>query len=257
MSESLPKVSCLMVTANRRNLAARAVECFLNQTYQHKELVIIDDGDEDYTPILSKIPKEQLNYIRLEKEPDFVLGKLRNRSLDEASGDFLVQWDDDDWYHPDRIQIQANLLIQGYDSCCLSAALMHLDTDEFIEHPYIGYLPNGIPGSIMHKKDDSIRYPETKRAEDTVYLQEWMKKKYVKLSSEYNHLFLRAYHGNNTWEKEHFKRRIRNSFSSLFFYFWHHVVRGQLFEHPRFRLNEIQRKAFEDYVALSKKLNLF
>ncbi|MCG8372073.1 MAG: glycosyltransferase family 2 protein [Balneolales bacterium] len=246
-----------MVTANRRNLARRAVHCFLSQTYENKELVIIDDGEEDYAPILSEIPSHQINYIKLEKEPDFVLGKLRNKSLDMASGDYLVQWDDDDWYSDDRIEIQAGLLDHGYDACCLSSALMHLDTEEFMNHPYVGILPDGIPGTIMHRKDDTIRYPETKRAEDTVYLKEWMKRRYLKIDHSYNYLFLRAFHGNNTWEQEHFQRRIRNSPVSLIQFIWHSKIRKNLFNHPRFRLSEKAERAFQRYLSISRELDLF
>lgn len=252
-----PKVSCLMVTANRRKLARRAVECFKNQSYENKELVIVDDGQEDYGPILEDLPADQVNYIKLKKEPDFVLGKLRNRSLEEASGEYLIQWDDDDWYHEDRIKIQADVLSKGYDACCLSSALMHLDSEEFMAHPYVGVLPDGIPGSIMHRKSDEIRYPETRRAEDTVYLKEWMKKRYCKLDDHYNYLFLRAYHGNNTWEKEHFRRRIRNSPKALVQYIWHAVIKRDVFAHPRFQLSTQAEEAFRSYQELSKRLGLF
>lgn len=250
------KVSCLMVTANRKHLAKRAVRCFLNQSYQNKELVIVDDGDEDYSPILENVPSEQVKYVKLEKEPDFVLGKLRNRSLEEASGDYLIQWDDDDWYHPDRILIQASVLDEGYDACCLSSALMHLDTDEFMDHPYVGVLPDGIPGSIMHRAGEDIRYPETRRAEDTVYLHEWMQKRYYKLDDSYNYLFLRAYHGDNTWEQTHFKRRIRNSPKALMQYFWHAILKNDLFGHPRFQLSPQAKAAFKQYKEISAELNL-
>lgn len=252
----VPKVSCLMVTANRRDLAKRAVQCFINQTYENKELIIIDDGEEDYGPILTEIPDDQVNYVKLEKEPDFVLGKLRNKSLDYATGDYLIQWDDDDWYHEDRIKIQAEILNSGYDACCLSSALMHLDSDEFMHHPYVGILPDGIPGSIMHRKSESIRYPETKRAEDTVYLNEWMKKRYFKLDDSYNYLFIRAYHGNNTWEQDHFRRRIRNSPKALVQYIWHAVIKNDLFGHPRFQLSEQAKEAFNQFLELSRTLNL-
>lgn len=254
--EGTNKVSCLMVTANRKKLARRAINCFIDQTYPNKELVIIDDGDEDYSSILQDVPTKELNYIKLQKEPDFVLGKLRNKSLEASSGDFLVQWDDDDWYHPERIKIQANILNQGYDACCLSSAIMHLDTAEFIMHPYIGILPNGIPGSIMHRRNDSIRYPETKRSEDTIYLNKWMNLKYYKLDDSFNYLFLRAYHGDNTWEQNHFKRRIRNSPTSMFQYLWYAKIKGQLFDHPCFKLSKEAQKAFMQYLSMSRDLNL-
>lgn len=250
------KVSCLMVTANRKMLAKRAVQCFINQSYPNKELVIIDDGDQDYTDILSDIPAGELKYVRLKKEPDFVLGKLRNRSLNEANGDYLVQWDDDDWYHPQRIETQAAVLDKGYDACCISSAIMHLDTEEFTDHPYIGILPDGIPGSIMHRRSDTIRYPETRRAEDTVYLNDWIEKKYFKLDDSYNHLFLRAYHGRNTWEQNHFKRRLRNSLSAFFEYYWYAYIKRDLFKHPRFKLTQEAQDAFDQYIKESKELGL-
>lgn len=252
-----PKVSCLTVTANRKHLMRRAIRCFQNQTYNNKELVIIDDGKEDLSDILEPLPEEEVNYVKLEKKPENTLGKLRNRSLEEASGEFLVQWDDDDWYHPDRINIQARKLMEGYDACCLSGALMHLDEEPYMLHPYVGYLPDGIPGSIMHRADSSIRYPHTRRAEDTVYLNEWMEKRYCQLPDDYSHLFIRCYHGENTWEKEHFLRRIRNNPKDALLYVWYKFIKGNLFEHPRFKLTDEQQEAFSMYLDDSRDLNLF
>lgn len=254
---STPKVSCLTVTADRKHLMRRAVQCFENQTYENKELVIIDDGEQDLGNILSDLPAGQVKYVKLEKKPENTLGKLRNRSLDEANGDFLVQWDDDDWYHPERITIQAQTLMAGYDACCLSGALMHLDEEPYMQHPYVGYLPDGIPGSIMHRSDADIRYPHTRRAEDTVYLNEWMEKRYMQLPDDYSHLFIRCYHGNNTWEKGHFLRRVRNNPKDAILYVWHKMIKGNLFDHPRFRLTEEQKEAFEMYLDDSQNLNLF
>ncbi|MCW9707362.1 glycosyltransferase family 2 protein [Fodinibius salsisoli] len=252
-----PKVSCLTVTANRKHLMKRAIQCFQNQTYPNKELVIIDDGEQDLDDLLSPLPSNQVKYVKLENTPDNTLGKLRNRSLEEANGDFLVQWDDDDWYHPERISIQAQTLLDGYDACCLSGALMHLDEEPYMQHPYVGYLPDGIPGSIMHRSDDNIRYPHTRRAEDTVYLKEWMAQRYLQLPNHYSHLFIRCYHGSNTWEKDHFLRRVRNNPKDAVLYVWHKIVKGKLFEHPRFDLTEKQKKAFTMYLDDSRQLDLF
>jgi glycosyltransferase involved in cell wall biosynthesis len=251
-----PKVSCLTVTANRKHLMKRAVRCFQNQTYSNKELVIVDDGDQDLGEILAPLPSDQVNYVKLEKKPENTLGKLRNRSLDEANGDFFVQWDDDDWYHPERIAIQARTLMDGYDACCLSGALMHLDEEPYMQYPYIGYLPDGIPGSIMHRADADIRYPHKRRAEDTVYLNKWMGKRYLQLDDNYSHLFIRCYHGDNTWEKEHFLRRIRNNPKDAVLYVWHKFVKGDLFEHPRFDLYPTAQDAFQQYLEDSQQVGL-
>src|SRR5699024_11104465 len=226
-------------------------------TYQRKELVIIDDGEQDLDELLAPLPAGQVNYVKLEKKPENTLGKLRNLSLEEAAGDFIVQWDDDDWYHPERIATQAQMLMNGYDACCLSGALMHLDEEPYMQHPYVGYLPDGIPGSIMHRADSGIRYPHTRRAQDTDYLKEWMEKRYLQLQDNYSHLFIRCYHGDNTWEKEHFLRRVRNNPKDALLYGWYKMIKGNIFDHPKFRLSKNEQNAFEMYLEDSKKVKLF
>jgi glycosyltransferase involved in cell wall biosynthesis len=176
-----PKVSCLMVTGDRKSLSKRAIQCFTNQTYENKELVIVDDGSEDYSELLLDIPKESYQYIKIKKCPNTVLGTLRNITLDAARGDYLVQWDDDDWYHPDRIKIQASYLDKGYDACSLSATLVHICDKVSVDLPFIGTLKDGVPGSIMHINDQNIRYPALRKGEDTIYQKNWMSKNFVKL----------------------------------------------------------------------------
>lgn len=251
-----PKVSCLMVTANRKSLMQRSIRCYNDQTYPNKEMVIVDDGEQDLSEVLTTVPEDELVYVKLEPSEDNTLGKLRNVSLDRANGDYLVQWDDDDWYHPERIAIQAEKLNEGYDACCLTAALMHLDTPRFVEHPYVGTLPEGVPGSIMHRNSGDIRYPHTRRAEDTVYLKEWMEKRYTQLPESYAYLFIRCFHGSNTWEKEHFLRRFKNNPADYLRFLWYQYVRGDLFAHPRFRLTDKQAEAFRSYLDNSRQMKL-
>ncbi len=51
--DDLPLVSCLMITKNRVNIAKCALRSFMSQSYPHKELIILDDGEDeefaDYT----------------------------------------------------------------------------------------------------------------------------------------------------------------------------------------------------------------
>lgn len=251
-----PKVSCLMVTANRRQLMKRSVSCFQNQSYENKELVVIDDGKEDLEDILQALPASKLKYIKLDSNAYDTLGALRNRSLQEATGDFIAQWDDDDWYHPDRLKIQVKTLLDGYDACCLSGTLMHLDEEPYKLHPYVGLLPEGIPGSIMHRRDKEIRYPHTHRAEDTAYLKKWMEKRYLQLPEKFSYLCIRCYHGSNTWGKNHFLRRIRNNPKDALLYVWYKVVKGNLFNHPKFQLSAPAQNTFQQYMQDSKKLGL-
>ena len=251
-----PKISCLMVTANRLYIAKRAIKCFANQSYPNKELIIIDDGEENYKNILKDYSKFEIKYVKVKKQKNSSLGYLRNCSLDNATGDYIVQWDDDDWYHPKRLDIQADILKKGYDACCLSATIMHINSKEYKYHPFIGQLRGGIPGSIMHKKSESIRYSNLSREEDTYYLREWSRKKLYIFGTSHNYLFIRSYHGDNTWEIEHFQRRLKNSTNKWFIYIWYFKIMRRPFRHPNFSLNYKEENSFKMFLDVSKEMNL-
>ena len=53
-----PKVSAVMCTYGRFECVERAVNCFLNQTYQNKELIIYNtDADNPYTDTTANLPR--------------------------------------------------------------------------------------------------------------------------------------------------------------------------------------------------------
>ena len=257
-SEQSPKVSCVMVTADRPSLVVRAIHCYLTQTYSNKELVVLDNGTNSIEPLLSKVPASELVYKKIERTPDLILGDIRNTALNMAQGDFIIpQWDDDDWYHPDRIRIQVDALLEGHDACALHGTLMHVDSDAYFSSPYIGLLPNGVPPTIMHRRDDSIKYPSLPRTEDTVYVNAWRDKTYHLLPVSYSYLYIRSFHGANTWEVDHFLRRMRNTPMDTVRYFWYRFIRRDLTAHPRFQLSKEMQQAFNLYLTDSRSLGIF
>ncbi len=253
-----PKVSCIMVTADRPLLCRRAIHCYQRQRYPNKELVVLDNGKTDIERYLASIPTPELRYRKVSRTPDLILGDLRNLALEMATGDFIVpQWDDDDWYHPDRITFQVNILQNGYDACALSGTLMHVDQSPYFHKPYIGILPAGVPPTIMHRRDEAIRYPSLKRTEDTVYVDEWRQKSYYLIPKSASYLYVRSFHGSNTWEVDHFLRRIRNTPLDTLQYIWCKYVRRDLFIHPRFQLTRKMKDAFHLYLNDSIALDIF
>ncbi|MEP9401593.1 glycosyltransferase family 2 protein [Sphingomonas sp. VNH70] len=254
-SDDGARVSCVMVTANRARLARRAVDCFLAQTHGNRELVVIDDGDADYTPLFAAIPPDRLVYDRVAKTPDTTLGRLRNRSLDRARGQVVAQWDDDDWYHPTRLSRQLAVLDAGKAACVLRGTLMHLDAPEWFDHPYVGTLEPGVPGSIVHRADRQARYPEKRRGEDTDFLGHWAADAIGVLDAP--GLFVRAFHGGNTWERDHFERRVRNTPAAAIEYALRRFLPGGVWRHSRFRLDAGTRAAFAAFVADSRRAGVF
>jgi glycosyltransferase involved in cell wall biosynthesis len=100
-------VTCIMPTANRRRFVPSAIELFLAQDYNDKELVIVDDGTDAVSDLVPAHP--QIRYFR-ESPGTRSLGEKRNFACELSRGDIILHWDDDDWYAPWRIAYQAEWL---------------------------------------------------------------------------------------------------------------------------------------------------
>lgn len=239
-----PLVSCLMVTRNRVKLAQRAVQCFMDQTWSHKQLVIVDDGEESYAPLVGACRARGFDvlYHRVPTEPRLTLGALRNVAIEQSDGAFLAQWDDDEWYAPERLTMQLQALIsEGTRACVLKWTLMHLDTPAFTHHPYRADVGRGTPGTIVHQRSE-IRYPALRIAEDSVFLDAHRPLGVSILGREASHLFIRCFHGSNTWDANHFLRRLRRTPRDMF-HFGLARLRGDILRHPAFALEAREASA--------------
>ena len=255
---TLPLVSCLMVTRDRRWLARRAVECFSEQTWENRELVIIDDGTEDYEPILEAYrAKHVIHYHRVPSDPELRLGGLRNLSLEQANGELLVQWDDDEWYHPERIEQQARVLLAGCTVTYLEDMLVHIDLPRLVDRLYHTRSASGtVAGTVMHKRTD-VRYPNLAKAEDSLYLRQLRGVGHARPTPvPHTHLMIRCYHGNNTWALEHFVDALSSTWPWRLCYLWAKYVARDIRRHPAFRLTAREQETARQFLAASRRLGL-
>lgn len=106
-----------MPTRNRREFVPAAIRAFLRQDYEHRELLVVDDGTD---PVADLVPDDPR--IRYERVPRVMrLGEKRNLACRMATGDVIAHWDDDDWSAPWRLTYQvAGLRETGSEVCGLS-----------------------------------------------------------------------------------------------------------------------------------------
>jgi glycosyltransferase involved in cell wall biosynthesis len=245
-----------MVTRDRPQLAERAVRCLVAQTYRPLELVIVDDGSADYTPLVERYQRDvPIRYVRLDPVAGRYLGALRNIALAEARGQLCAQWDDDEWYHPARLRAQIDALAGGAVASVLKWTLMHVDTPQLAELPYRADAGRGTPGTVVHRRT-AVRYPNLRRSEDARFLEALAATGRVAvLGPEHSHLFIRCFHGANTWSAAHFHRRLRRTPRGA----WHYLLarlRGDLRTHPQLQLGPAERAAIAAFTAESRALAL-
>jgi len=108
----VPKISCIMPTYNRYPRSGytveEAVESFLRQDHQDKELLIINDTAEQ--PLVFNHPQVKI-WNTDTRFPD--LSAKIQFAIDNAAGDVFCRWDDDDINLPWRLSLSLRRLQEG------------------------------------------------------------------------------------------------------------------------------------------------
>jgi glycosyltransferase involved in cell wall biosynthesis len=169
-----PLVSCLCVTWNRTALLERSIGLFNHQTYPNKELVVVcRSEDYDTLNLLRKANQTNIKVFSIENASQRTLGELRNISIENSKGDYVCQWDDDDWYHPTRIDIQHTAIREsGKRGSVLSYILMF---DMNRKQAYLS-TRRAWENSVMCERrlltEESIKFPALNKGEDTPFVSE-------------------------------------------------------------------------------------
>ena len=168
-------VTCVMPTRNRADFALHAVSLFQRQEYPHRELIIVDDGDDG---LEARLPAdERILYVRAPAGES--IGAKRNRACAAARGRFVAQWDDDDWYGPSRLSVQLAPLLAGRADITglvtplffdLSAWRFWSVTPALHRRLFVGDVHGGTLVFEKHVWERLGRYPDASLAEDAAML---------------------------------------------------------------------------------------
>lgn len=168
---SEPLVTCIMPTYNRRAFVPQAIRCFLHQDYPHLELLVVDDGTE---PVIDLVPKnDRIRYVRFDQK--LTIGAKRNLACEKAQGEFIVHWDDDDWYPTWRVSSQIKQLREGGYDLCGSSRVSFYDPvkHEAWEYRYPGSKSPWVAGSTLayRKSFWSLKkFPDIQVGEDSRFI---------------------------------------------------------------------------------------
>jgi hypothetical protein len=163
-----PLVSCIMPTKDRAQFVPGAIDGFLRQTYPHKELIVLDDG-ESIEELLPENPA--IRYVRV--EGNLCIGAKRNMCCEQAKGELIAHWDDDDWSMPTRLEEQVKTLqehpeasITGYNS------LLFLDQRSGKAWRYTGKAKYLVGTSLMYRREfwEKRRFSDVQIGEDGKFI---------------------------------------------------------------------------------------
>lgn len=200
-----PIVSCLCVTRHRPELLRRAIDCFDRQTLASREMVIVaEDDDAETLRVLRELEsRKDIVPVIVSRHPKKPLGDLRRISVAAARGEYVVQWDDDDYFHADRLTAQlAEIRRTGQPACVLRRWIIYKDGRAVVSSTRLW------EGSLMCRKADMPEYPSLHRGEDTPVIEQLEAADKI-ASLDRPDLYVYAFHGGNTWHSLHWEGAFR------------------------------------------------
>ena len=200
-----PLISCTCITFQRSDLIQRAISCFRAQTYGPKEMIIVyEDSDLSTHFFLETITAPDIIKYAIPSEEKWSLGKKRNFAIEKSNGTFFCQWDDDDWYHQQRLQLQMDAIIEQKKeaSILLNSIIFDSPTAQaFVTS--IGF----ISASLMCSKNafKRFKYSDQNVSEDEAMVWGLLEFNLVHPMIR-PEIYIYVYHGRNTMIKYYFDR---------------------------------------------------
>jgi glycosyltransferase involved in cell wall biosynthesis len=128
------KISVIIAAYNGASTIQQCIESVANQTYPHKELIIMDGASKDATVSILERNTSQIEYW--ESREDRGIAHAWNKALKHATGDWVIFLGADDRFH---------------DECVLSdmADVLHNDTVHDVVYGQIIFEGGPVHGMVM------------------------------------------------------------------------------------------------------------
>lgn len=102
-------VSIMMPVYNNESSLELALKSIVQQSFTNWECIVVNDGSTDNTAkILDKITDSRFRIVTFEQNQGRPFA--RQKALELAEGKYLAFLDADDFYHPDKLQKQVEIL---------------------------------------------------------------------------------------------------------------------------------------------------
>lgn len=145
-----PLVSVIVPVYNVENYLTECLDSLVNQTYSNIEIICIDDGSTDNSPKILNQYKQSYSNIKTITTENQGQAHARNLGLKEATGDFIMFVDSDDWIAVEAVE---TALSKGFfDNVKVDAVCFGLQqVKNGIKSPHREYLLEG-----THPVDETL-----------------------------------------------------------------------------------------------------
>lgn len=122
----MEKVTVVVPVYNAEKYLAECLKSIQKQTYTNIEIILVDDGSKDSSPVLCDKFQREDNRIKVIHKVNEGAGKSRNKGIEMATGDYILFVDSDDYIKSDLVEKCVNA-IAGNDSAMVMFGVQHTD----------------------------------------------------------------------------------------------------------------------------------
>lgn len=105
-----PKISLIVAIYKSAPFLNQLITSLLCQTYKNIEIILVDDGSPDESGKICDAFSKKDSRIKVIHKENGGVCEARNRGLDEATGDYVMIIDGDDWLESDCVEYMLNLI---------------------------------------------------------------------------------------------------------------------------------------------------
>jgi teichuronic acid biosynthesis glycosyltransferase TuaG len=103
--KTIPRVSVIVTTFNRKELLKETLLSILAQTYKNFELIVVDNfSDYNFFEHIKEYNDERIRPFQ--NQNNGIIAVNRNFGMKQAKGNYWAFCDDDDLWHTDKLEIQ-------------------------------------------------------------------------------------------------------------------------------------------------------
>jgi len=128
-----PLISVIIPAYNADRFIGEAISSAQTQTYPNVEIVVVDDGSTDRTHLLVEQIADEDSRVRLVRQSNQGVAAARNRAIAESEGAYIAPLDADDFWFPQKLELQQRHLAEAGPSAGLAYSWwMYVNNDSEI-----------------------------------------------------------------------------------------------------------------------------
>lgn len=121
-------VSVLVPAYNVEKYLPQCLDSIVNQTYQHLQVVVVDDGSKDNTLSIAQEYAAKYSFVEVYHQENAGVATARNNLLSHVKGDYVLFVDSDDWIEQDMVEFLVDK-VQTYNAEVVTCGIVVNNTE--------------------------------------------------------------------------------------------------------------------------------